>query len=99
MQINFTYEFSAPVWKHSASAGWYFVSLPIELSAEIRQNNPWKEEGWGRMSAKAKIKETMWNTSIWYDTKLKTHVLPLKAEIRKKEKIEFGDVLDVLILV
>ena len=47
------------------------------------------------MKAKAKIRETLWDTAIWYDTKFKTYILPLKAEIRKKEKIEIGNMLDV----
>jgi hypothetical protein len=55
----------------------------------------WQEEGWGRMKAKAKIREILWDTAIWYDTKLGTYILPIKAVIRKKEKIEIGNILDV----
>ena len=98
MYINITYKFTASVWKHSDTGGWYFVSLPIELSREIRQNMKWQEEGWGRMKAKAKIRETLWDTAIWYDTKLNTYILPLKADIRKKEKIEIGDILEIEII-
>ena len=95
MYINITYKFTAHIWKHSATEGWYFVSLPIESSEEIRLNMKWQEEGWGRMKAKAKIRETLWDTAIWYDTKLNTYILPVKADIRKKEKIEIGNILDV----
>ncbi|MFM2037335.1 MAG: hypothetical protein RL432_274 [Bacteroidota bacterium] len=98
MSINITYKFSAPVWKHSANGGWYFVSLPIEFSKEIRQNMKWQEEGWGRMKTKSKIRETSWDTAIWYDTKLGTYILPLKVDSRKKEKIEIGNILDVEII-
>jgi hypothetical protein len=95
MYINITYKFTAPVWKHSATGGWYFVSLPIEFSEEIRLNMKLQEEGWGRMKTKAKIRETLWDTAIWYDTKLGTYILPIKAVIRKKEKIAIGNILDV----
>jgi hypothetical protein len=98
MAIKITYECTASVWKHSATGGWYFVSLPIEFSEEIRQNMKWQMEGWGRMKAKAKIRETLWDTAIWYDTKLGTYILPLKADIRKKEKIEVGNILNVEII-
>jgi len=54
-----------------------------------------QEEGWGRMKTKAKIRETLCDTAIWYDTKLGTYILPIKAVIRKKEKIEIGNILDV----
>ena len=98
MAIKITYECNASVWKHSATGGWYFVSLPIEFSEEIRQNMKWQEEGWGRLKAKVKIRETSWDTAIWYDTKLGTYILPLKAVIRKKEKIKIGDIFEIEII-
>ena len=98
MSINITYKFSAPVWQHPSPGGWYFVSLPIEFSEEIRQNMKWQEEGWGRMKTKSKIRETSWDTAIWYDTKLGTYILPLKVDIRKKEKIKIGDIFEIEII-
>lgn len=82
------YEFSAQAWQHSSPGGWFFVSLPEEMAAEIRANLKWQEEGWGRLKAIAQIGKTKWETAIWFDTKHKTYLLPLKAEVRKKEKIE-----------
>jgi hypothetical protein len=82
------YEFKARVWQHSSPGGWYFVSLPTELSLEIRENLKWQEEGWGRLKVTAKIGIVEWETSIWFDKKQKTYLLPLKAEIRKREKIK-----------
>jgi hypothetical protein len=46
-------------------AGWHFVSLPIEISTEIRENLKWQEEGWGRLKATAKIGNSEWETAIW----------------------------------
>ncbi len=87
MTIKIRYQFSATVWQHSAPGGWYFVSLPKELAAEIRQHIKWQEEGWGRMRATATIRGTTWETAIWFDTKLGTYLLPIKAVIRGKERI------------
>lgn len=98
MYINITYKFTSPVWQHPSPGGWYFVSLPIEFSEEIRQNMKWQEEGWGRMKTKSKIRETSWHTAIWYDTKLGTYILPLKVDIRKKEKIKIGDIFEIEII-
>lgn len=50
------------------------------------------------MKTKSKIRETSWDTAIWYDTKLGTYILPLKVDSRKKEKIEIGNILDVEII-
>ncbi len=77
------YEFSAKTWLNT----WLFVSLPKAMASEIRENLQWQEEGWGRMKARAKIGESEWETAIWFDTKHDTYILPLKAEIKKKEKI------------
>jgi hypothetical protein len=88
MMGKIRYEFSAKAWQHSAPNGWHFVSLPAEIATEIRENLQWQEEGWGRLKATAKIGNSEWKTAIWFDTKHKTYLLPLKAEIRKNEKIE-----------
>jgi hypothetical protein len=82
------YAFSANVWKHTAPSAWYFISLPQEMSNEIREHFHWQEEGWGRLKVTAKIGSCQWETSIWFDTKHKTYLLPIKAEVRSKERIK-----------
>jgi Domain of unknown function (DUF1905) len=85
------YAFSSTVWKYSGAAGWHFVSLPAELAKEIRDHLKWQEEGWGRIKAVAKVGKSEWDTAIWFDTKMNTYLLPLKAEIRNKEDLKTGD--------
>ena len=97
MDGKIKYEFSAKPWQYKGPGGWYFVSLPEEMAKEIRENLKWQEEGWGRLKAKAKIGNTEWETAIWFDTKMATYMLPLKAEIRKKENIEIGKKTDIII--
>ncbi len=75
------------MWKHESPGGWHFVSLPKNVSLEIRGNLKWQEEGWGRMKAFAKIGELTWETAIWFDTKRNTYILPIKAQIRSKANI------------
>lgn len=90
MKGKIKYEFSAAIWQHSVSGGWHFVSLPPALGKEIREHLQWQEEGWGRLKATAQIGRTQWATAIWFDTRNKTYLLPLKGEIRKKEKLQNG---------
>ncbi|MEQ8471734.1 MAG: DUF1905 domain-containing protein [Marinoscillum sp.] len=97
METKITYHFSANIWQHSAPGGWYFVSLPVEMSAEIRTHLKWQEEGWGRLKASATIKDTSWETAIWFDTKHNTYILPLKALIRKKLKLTVDQEVEVKI--
>lgn len=92
--------FSARPYHYSTSAemsGWTFVSLPKEISMDIRYNLKWLEEGWGRMKVTAKIGNSEWKTSIWFDTKQDTYLLPLKALIRKKENISFDNDVEITI--
>ena len=91
------YEFLEKSWQHSSPGGWYLVSLPKEISIEIRGVLKSEEEGWGRLKTVAKIGTTEWKTAIWFDSKNETYLLPLKAEVRKKENIEVGTKIEVSI--
>lgn len=84
------YEFNASPWQHASLGGWYFISLPKDIAKEIREHFQWQEEGWGRIRVEAKIGKTQWQTAIWFDTKLDTYLLPLKAEVRKREQVEIN---------
>lgn len=78
------YDFTAKIWQYDGPNGWYFVTVPATISEEIRTHLKWQEEGWGRLKASAKINELEWKTAIWFDSKQKTYLLPLKSEIRTK---------------
>ena len=95
MDGKIRYDFSAEIWKHSSTGSWFFVSLPRDLSHEIRKNLKWQEEGWGRMKAQAEIGELKWDTAIWFDKKRDAYLLPLKAEIRKKARLKVRDKIKV----
>lgn len=91
------YEFITKVWVYQGKGGWHFVSLPQELSKEIRDNLKSEEEGWGRLKVKAKIGNTEWDTAIWFDTKMDTYILPLKADVRRKERVEAENEVRIII--
>jgi len=91
------YEFTAAPWQYEGPGGWIFVSLPKVLAKEIRDALKSEEEGWGRLKVTARIGSSEWGTAIWFDTKSNTYLLPLKAEIRKKEKLEAGREVEVIL--
>jgi hypothetical protein len=103
MKSNKTeYKFTAKIFHYSTSAdmvGWTIVLLPKKMANEIRENLKHLEEGWGRMKAIAKIGNSEWQTSIWFDKKHETYILPVKAEIRKKEKIELDKESEITIFI
>jgi len=97
LHAKIRYDFSGKIWKHNANGGWFFVSLPEDVSKEIRENLQWQEEGWGRMKASANVNGFEWDTAIWFDKKLDTYLLPLKVDIRKKASLNLNDMISVRI--
>ena len=93
------YSFTATVWQHSPPGGWYFVTVPQEISNEIREHFRDFEEGWGRLSVMAETGNAAWNTAIWFDTSHNKYLLPLKSEIRKKEKLGINQEIQIKILI
>lgn len=97
MNGKIKYTFLGNTWQHTSPGGWHFVSFPKELAKEIRETFKPEEEGWGRLKAIAKIGNSDWKTAIWFDAKKKTYLLPIKAEIRKSERLKVGENVKVIV--
>lgn len=91
------YTFEAKVWQYPGKGGWYFVTMPVDQSKEIRDNLGWQEEGWGRLKATAQINDQTWDTAIWFDSKLQSYLLPLKSDIRQKLSLSIGTTVEVVV--
>ena len=91
------YKFQARLWLYPGQAGWYFVSLPNELAAELRLTYPHKRAAWGSIKVTATVGKTKWQTSIFPDKRSGTYLLPVKAEVRKSEGLEDGQNVSVSI--
>lgn len=71
------------------------MTVPAADSARIRSVLKAEEQGWGRLKADARIGGTAWTGAVWFDTKADAYLLPVKAEVRRKEGLADGDVVDV----
>ena len=92
-----TFTLKAKVWLWSADkAAWHFITIPKDLSSEIKGFNEGPRKGFGSVPVKVTIGSTTWKTSIFPEKK-GTYVLPLRAVVRKKEKIAEGDTVQVRI--
>lgn len=78
-------------------AGWHFVSIPSETTAEIDDLFSMAKKGWGSLPVRATIGNTTWKTSIFPDKKTSSYLLPLKAEVRKNEQIREGDTITIVL--
>jgi hypothetical protein len=92
-----TVTFTALCWLYSANSGsgaWYFVTLPPDSAAEItyfsQALNGGKRAGWGSVQVTVQVGKTVWQTSLFPDSKNKSYVLPIKAAVRKAENIIEG---------
>lgn len=91
--ISNRFKMQAEVWCHPEAGGWHFLTLPQKESEIIRKAFSAIKQGWGSLPVTATIGQTLWETSIFPDSKSGSYVLPLKAEVRKKEKFGLGDTI------
>jgi Domain of unknown function (DUF1905) len=68
----------------------YYLTFQKKTSREKLNS---EEEGRGKLKATVKTGKT----AIWFDKKLKTYHLPLKADIRKMEQITAGETITIYI--
>lgn len=101
--IDLSFSFAGECWLWQAEkAAWHFVTMPKKMSEEIsffNENISVKKRGWGSVRVKATIGETTWETSLFPQAKEGTFILPIKADVRKKEKIVVGSEVHVSLVV
>ncbi len=92
--IDLNFKFTAELWRHGGAASSYFVSLPSEISDEIKFFRR-KHSGFGTVRVKCTLGRTTWKTSLFPDKKSGSFFLPVKADVRKRENITHGDQMTV----
>ena len=87
------YHIKAKVWLYTGMAGWHFVTIPVKVSKEIKREFGGIARGWGSIPVLVTIGRSSWKTSIFPDKKARAYLLPLKADIRKKEDIHARELI------
>ena len=85
------YRIKAKVWLYSGIADWHFVTVPVTTSKQIKKRHGLAARGWGSLRVSVTLGKSQWKTSIFPDKKANAYVLPLKADIRAKEKVRAGN--------
>ena len=99
--IQSEYRFRSRLWRWSGGkAAWYFITLPARVSREIRivDAGP-KRRGFGALRTEVTIGRSTWTTSVFPSSPLKAYLLPVKAAVRKAEKLEPGRMVEALLRV
>ncbi|MFI5842165.1 DUF1905 domain-containing protein [Catenuloplanes sp. NPDC051500] len=91
-------EFEAPLWEWDARReSWTFVSLPEDVSEDIKHLTEGLRRGFGAVKVRAAIGVSEWSTSIFPDSKRGAYVLPVKRAVRERNKLGVGDLAAVTV--
>ncbi|SDU73107.1 DUF1905 domain-containing protein [Jiangella alkaliphila] len=89
------YTFDGDLWAYGGEASWVFVTVPSEVSADIRARPRPPRPGFGSLKVGVRVGGTSWSTSIFPDAKSGCYVLPVKKAVRTAERLDDGDTLTV----
>jgi hypothetical protein len=87
------YNLRAKVWLYHGAGAWHFVTLPKRQSDMIKKIFAPIARGWGSLPVEVTIGHTSWKTSIFPDKKAGAYLLPLKADVRRKEDVRIGQTI------
>ena len=91
------FAFTAQLWRHTGAAAWHFVTLPKDVSAQMREFTHGLRNRFGSVRVFATIGQSTWRTSVFADAKAGAFLLPVKADVRRKERIGHGDGIAVTV--
>ena len=87
------FEFSGGILFWKGPAPWFFVAVPAKQSDEIKAISNVVTYGWGVIPARVRIGKTEFTTSLF--PKDGRYLVPIKASVRKAEKLDKGDTVTV----
>lgn len=85
MELAFTGE----LWFWKGPSPWHFITVPEDESAHLEAASALVTYGWGMIPVTARIGSTAWTTSLY--PKDGRYVVPVKAWVRRAERLELGD--------
>jgi hypothetical protein len=82
-------EFDGEIWFWRGPAPFYFVTVPDQHSRDLKAISASVTYGWGVIPVRVEVGSTIWKTSLFPRDDL--YIVPIKADVRKAEKIDEGD--------
>jgi hypothetical protein len=79
------------------SANWHFVPVTKTVGREIKEKYGKHAKGFGSLPVTVTIGQTTWQTSIFPDKYSGSYILPLKAQVRKKEDVGVNEKIEFTI--
>jgi hypothetical protein len=89
--------FSGDVFEWRGPAPFYFVAVPDDESADIKEVSSLVSYGWGVIPVSVRIGKTEITTSLF--PKQGKYLVPLKDALRKPEGIVVGQTLEITLTI
>ncbi len=87
------FEFTGEIFEWRGPAPHYFVAVPADQSCDLKAIQSVVTYGWGVIPARVRIGGTMFTTSLF--PKDGRFLVPIKAAVRKAERLTEGDEVTV----
>lgn len=95
MDAREIFEATGPIWQwrpaKPEAASWYFLTVDAQTAAEIRYAALGRIASFGSIRVTATIGGTTWQTSLFPHKESGGLLLPLKAEVRRREGLVPGN--------
>ncbi len=96
-----SWAFTGPIWLWRGKAkdgvpstmAWHFLTIDGEVAESIRAAAPGRTAAWGSVYVTVTLGRTEWRTSVFPSKEVKGYLLPVKASVRKAEKLAEGDLV------
>jgi Domain of unknown function (DUF1905) len=92
-------------WQGKAKDGtpspvsWFFITIDGTVAEAIRAASPGRTAAWGSVYVSVTIGATNWRTSLFPSKEVSGYLLPVKAAVRKAERIVEGDAVKVRVAI
>ncbi len=92
------YQFTSKVvlWP-STQGAWHFAGVGGSVAKSIRQDYKGLSGGFGSVPVMVIVGKSEWKTSIFWDSRSNSYLLPIKAAIRRAEGIFPDDEIKIII--
>lgn len=90
-------EITGDIWHWKGPAPHHFVTVPEEDCSALEALSPAVSYGWGMIPVAVRLGGTSWTTSLF--PKDGGYIVPLKADVRRRERLEVGDVVTLRLTV
>lgn len=99
------WHFTGPLWQWRGktddgtpkSNAWHFLTIDGAVADALRAAAPGRSAAWGSVPVQVSIGTVQWRTSVFPSKEAGGYLLPVKAGIRKAQRIAAGDAITVVL--